>query len=97
MSAHNSRAFDAVGMVTGAMLIDLAVQSFGKPSFKAKNDYRWFDNGKLSVNPEKKTFIDFSSNEGGGVLAFIVYLGLATDNRSAAQWIENQFAGCNYD
>lgn len=97
MSAAIARAFDAVGMVNGAMLIDLARQKFGEPSRKSSADYRFFDNLKLSINPIKKTWHDHSSNEGGGVLDFIVYLGLAVDKRHAAQWIESQCAGCNYD
>lgn len=68
----------------------VAAQLLGDPNpvHSKSNEARYGAHGSLSVKLNDNIFYDYESNQGGGLLDFIVYQGQAKDRREAGAWLE---------
>ena len=74
-------------MLTNDFDIAAAVEKMGlTPTSKANGVLRFGSRGSLSVNTSKNTFYDFESEEGGGLLDFVIHKGFAQNHSGAAEW-----------
>ena len=59
-----------------------------KPSSSSSHELRFGKKGSLSVNLRQDIWFDYEAQTGGGMLDFVVHNGKASDQASAAKWLE---------
>jgi len=70
----------------------VAKELLGEPNpvHSKKGEPRYGTNGSLKVDLAKGTFYDFEAEKGGGVIDFIIHRNVASDKKSAAQWMRDK-------
>ena len=59
-----------------------------QPSSSSSHELRFGKKGSLSVNLRQDIWFDYEAQTGGGMLDFVVHNGNASDQASAAKWLE---------
>lgn len=72
----------------------VAMALFGEPNKRLSkpNDLRYGNNGSLAIDPEKGTYFDHETNQGGGVLD-LIKRETGKDGRGAYDWIKEHIDG----
>jgi putative DNA primase/helicase len=73
--------------ISPGLVEKMAIEHLGEPNWSLSHggNLRFGSKGSLSVDLDNKTFYDFETDEGGGILDFLVFVEAAEDQSDAAR------------